>query len=94
MGADLGAEELRLCAGITYRQINYWTSQGWLRPRERLDGKRGHGCHFSYPEVERDIADRMRRLMGAGLTIRAAARAARTGEDRVRVIIALLTEDD
>jgi DNA-binding transcriptional MerR regulator len=91
---DLGAEELRRCSGITYRQLDYWTTQGWLRANERPDRKQGTGYRRTYPDAELDIADGMRRLIGAGLTAPAAARVARTGEVRVRLIIAMLTEDD
>jgi DNA-binding transcriptional MerR regulator len=89
---DLGAEELRRCAGITYRQLDYWTTQGWLRADERR--KQRSGYRRTYPEGELEIADGMRRLIGAGLTATAAARVARAGEVRVGLIIAMLTEDD
>lgn len=71
----------RLCAeqclpaslGITYRQLNHWPVQGWLRPV--FEG--GSGRNREWPEAELEIARRMAKLIDAGLTVPAAAKFAR-----------------
>lgn len=76
--AVASAQQVTRQAGITYRQLDTWTSRGWLRPWH--DG--GTGTFREYPTGEVRVAVLMGRLTRAGLTAEAAARAARAvGED-------------
>jgi DNA-binding transcriptional MerR regulator len=63
--------------GLTYRQLDHWTRRGWLRPAHTG----GTGNARAWSQAELQIADLMRRLVAAGLTPEAAARAARTHQD-------------
>ena len=60
--------------GITYRQLNWWAWQGYLRPDEAHPGS---GYSRRWPASEIAVAARMVRLVNAGLTPEAASRAAR-----------------
>lgn len=42
----IGATELAARAGVTYRQINYWTTSGWLPTASE---ERGSGIPLLYP---------------------------------------------
>jgi hypothetical protein len=42
----IGASELAARAGVSYRQINYWTSCGWIVPTST---ERGSGRVLAYP---------------------------------------------
>jgi hypothetical protein len=42
----IGAPELAARAGVSYRQINYWTSSGWLAT---TSDERGSGKPLAYP---------------------------------------------
>jgi DNA-binding transcriptional MerR regulator len=64
--------------GATYRQIDHWARQGWIRPIHR--GGTGH--NREWPQTELQIADLMRRLLCAGLTVDVAALVARTAIER------------
>jgi len=81
-------------AGITYRQLDHWTRQGWIKaePRiaRRLDWPPGSGHPRSYPQVEVEIAGRMGRLVKAGVTARVAAQVARRGDVVTETILYLL----
>lgn len=90
----LPAMELVTCAGITYRQLDYWTTQGYLRPDERPDGKQGTGYNRSYPESELDVATRMRLLVDKGLTPRVAAVVARSDERDTEAILMAIERAD
>ena len=60
--------------GISYRQLDYWTRLGHLRP----DAARpGSGNARYWPETEIEIARRMGRLAAAGLPLGFAAQMAR-----------------
>lgn len=59
----------------TYRQIDYWVRRGWLRPIGAAAP--GSGVPRVFPPEELAVADRMARLVRAGLTPEAAHRAAR-----------------
>lgn len=66
--------------GITYRQIDYWARQGYLKPQRRLNlsgrGPRS-GVSRVWPAAEMEIARRMVRLIQAGLGVAHAAAFAR-----------------
>lgn len=66
----IGAHELTNQAGITYRQLDFWTRCGWLTPLpRRLDHDMpGQGYPRVYPIDQVDLARQMRRLIDAGLT--------------------------
>jgi DNA-binding transcriptional MerR regulator len=65
-----------LAAGISYRQLDYWCSKGYLRPDSASPGS---GYARRFPPEEREIARLMVVLTKAGLEPKAAARAAREG---------------
>lgn len=73
--------------GVTYRQIDYWTRVGYLRPSEATPGS---GIAREWPDAEVAVAALIRRLTLAGLDLRTAARVAReqaeslTGHARLR----------
>lgn len=70
-------------AGVTYRQIHYWTVCGYLRP---IRGG-GSGHDDTYPMTEIRVAARIRTLREAGIDLDVAAAAARTMiEDDVEVV--------
>ena len=60
--------------GLTDRQLQYWTEQGWLRPTVETAGS---GHRRTFPPAELAVAEVMFTLTQAGLTPRAAHRAAR-----------------
>ena len=53
-----------LATGLTYRKLDYWTRQGWLRP---VQASQGSGYPRRWPVAERDVAAMMNRLVDAGL---------------------------
>jgi hypothetical protein len=60
--------------GITYRQVDYWTRLGWLKPENPVAGS---GVSRRWPAFEVEVARRMGRLAAAGLGIPRAAAFAR-----------------
>lgn len=60
--------------GVSYRRIDFWTRQGYLRP---TNPGCGMGHSRDYPPAEVAVADRMGGLVSAGLTLPAAAAVAR-----------------
>jgi hypothetical protein len=80
-GAEVLAEGLESChrhvvheLGITYRQLNYWSMRGYLRPEHET---RGPGEPRRWPAGERDVARRMGQLVAAGIAVETAAAFAR-----------------
>lgn len=77
-------------AGLSYRQVNYWTSQGWLVADERPPGV-GSGHRMMWPGEEWRIAVIAALLITeAGFTAEGACRAARAGgrlAEGIRVVI-------
>lgn len=75
------SDELANAAGISLRQLDYWTRTGLLQPygrdleRERLLPGSGHARTFTTWEVE--VAMRIGALVEAGLNLRMSALAAR-----------------
>lgn len=61
-------------AGITYRQLVYWTISGYLKA---VDPRPGVGASRLWPVSELAVATQMVELIRAGLTVRAAAARAR-----------------
>jgi DNA-binding transcriptional MerR regulator len=77
-------------AGISYRQLDFWTRQGYLRPVTAVNP--GTGRSRGYPESEVLVAIRMAALMAAGLQLRVAHDIARGDTARIRQIRRALTE--
>jgi hypothetical protein len=61
--------------GLTYRQVSWWTTRGWLKPNPRP--KTGSGHINIYPDTELRIAELMVQLIDAGIEPEAAAHIAR-----------------
>jgi len=70
-----GLADSPLADGLTYRQLDYWCRQGYLKP----GGGTGSGSWRTWPDEERAVARLMKRLVDAGLTVEAAHRVARAG---------------
>lgn len=68
-------EHVLRVSGATERQIWHWRISGYLMPR----GEGGTGYAFDWPADEVRVATAMKRLVDAGVTPAAAARAARNG---------------
>jgi MerR HTH family regulatory protein len=63
-----------LALGITYRVLDNWTRQGYLRA---TNAECGHGYRRKWNREELAVAKIMRDLVSVGLTPNAAERAAR-----------------
>lgn len=64
--------------GVTYRQIDYWTRRGYLKP-DVVDPGRGTRRH--YPPRELDVAKRIAMRLVLGFTLARAAELARLEVD-------------
>jgi hypothetical protein len=64
-------------AGLSYRQLDYWVSKGFLRPEVRWGDPEGKGHGRIWPPREVEIAARMARLLAAGLPLAWSAEFAR-----------------
>jgi len=71
--------------GLTYRQVDYWTRCGWLRPEREPVGS-GHQREWSAAELR--VAADMGRLVRLGIRPEVAGRAARAG--RAGQVLSLL----
>jgi hypothetical protein len=73
--------------GLTYRQLDYATRRGLLKPGhvQRKKRKGGSGSPRIWPAAELEVARTMGRLIKAGLTLDAAHRIARSGESRAEI---------
>jgi hypothetical protein len=80
------SKALAASLGITYRQLDHWTRQGWLKPDPRPVAKSGTERHW--PDAELAIASDMGLLIRHGLTPPAAHRIARAGRTEA-VLIAI-----
>lgn len=80
----MNGPELCAFAGITYRQADFWTRQGLLRPYGRAAATQGYPR--DYPDGEARVARRMARLIEAGLRLRPAHDIARGDEKGARVL--------
>lgn len=76
LNRDASLTDSPMADGLTYRQMDYWVRQGYLRP---IDPSPGSGSHRRWPEEERAVARRMIRLVDAGLVPAVAHRVARSG---------------
>lgn len=73
--ASYSAPQTCLLASITYRQLDYWTRVGLLRPAGGAAPGTGHSRRYSESEV--DVARTGKRLLDAGFTVDAALKLAR-----------------
>jgi DNA-binding transcriptional MerR regulator len=62
-------------ARITYRQLDFWCSRGWLRPANGSNP--GYGQSRDFTNSEAAVAATMGRLVAAGLPVPLAAELAR-----------------
>jgi DNA-binding transcriptional MerR regulator len=67
-----------LATGVSYRQLDYWCRQGYLRP---TDATPGYGTARVWPAAERDVALLITRLQSVGVELSTAARIARSMAD-------------
>lgn len=67
-------KQVREAAGVTYRQLHYWTRSGWIHP---TNPGCGSGRRYEYSDDEARVAVRMGRLVRAGLSPEPASVAAR-----------------
>lgn len=71
-------------AGVSYRQVDYWSKRGYLRP---LEVKTGSGTHRRWPLREYDVLRLMVKLQGVGVEVARSAEVARkaveSGDNRV-----------
>ena len=67
-----------LDAGLTTRQVNYWTACGYLEVEPRPVGS-GSGIPRSWRDGELTVALRIKALIDAGLSVRHAVQLARSG---------------
>lgn len=79
------ASEAAAAAGVTYRQVHYWCTRGWVEGlwydrRGQFMGKQpqGSGTHLMLSLEERRVITLMGRLIRVGLGAERAARVART----------------
>lgn len=72
------ASEVAAEAEITVRQLDHWTTQGYLLAHQSKNAQGKMGATRRWPEAERRVAILMGRLTRAGLTVEASASVART----------------
>jgi DNA-binding transcriptional MerR regulator len=70
----VNSAELASAAGISYRQLDTWTTRQHLHPDRRSPGS---GARRQWTNDEAAVARRMAGLVRAGFTVEAAARLAR-----------------
>jgi hypothetical protein len=80
----LTASELIAASGATWRQVDWWTRAGYLKPSNK---KRGTGTPNRYPIAEAQIAAYALELITAGFTASAALGYARTLVEDFRPIV-------
>lgn len=71
----VNTREAMLATGITYRQLDYWTRNGWLRAVEDAPGS---GGRREWRPGEKRVAALMLRLISAGFVPEAAHKIARS----------------
>jgi DNA-binding transcriptional MerR regulator len=76
----IAAPELTAEAGITYRQLDFWTREGLLRCSWRQGGR-----YRVWDAGERQVAVLIGRLVGAGIAPRTAAKMARAEGGRCEI---------
>ena len=73
-------------AAISYRQCDFWTVRGFLRPERTWRGRRwGSGSPRIWSRAELGVARTMGRLVRAGLPLETAHEIARSGETRAEL---------
>lgn len=72
---ELLTTEHMMAAGVSYRQLDYWTNRGYLRCDQREHERSGHARYW--PAPEREIARLIHRLTGAGMHLEPAVSVAR-----------------
>ena len=78
-------------AGITYRQLDFWVRQGYLKP---LFAPQGSGFSRAFSESEVDVARRMARFVAAGVFPEAAHNAARNGGELAPGMRIIMDDED
>lgn len=73
----IGTQELADLLGISYRMVDYYVRQGYLRP----EGRQGYGYPRRWPAEEVGVATRMAVLINGGLRAAVAAEVAREYPD-------------
>jgi len=82
----MGSDEACDRAGITYRQLHFWASKGYLCPvGDENKAGNGSGIPWVWTDFEVAVARRMGRLVAAGLRASVAAEVARSGKNRYRL---------
>lgn len=76
MSTALSSVQVADRANISYRQLDHWTSRGYLKARRGLSNP-GHGIRRQYTKREAEVAEHMARLVHDGVAPDRAARAAR-----------------
>jgi hypothetical protein len=66
-----------LPVGLTYRMLDYWVRQGYIRAPFEGGSKGGSGVWRDWPGSELRVAETMARLRAAGLDLEVAAKVAR-----------------
>ena len=74
--------------GTTYRVLDYWSRQNYLRPEPDPDGRSGSGVNRKWPESEVPIGAAMVKLVAEGLSVSRSAAIARYGNPSA--VLALL----
>jgi hypothetical protein len=77
-------------AGITYRQLDYWTTRGWLRPRRHAHNP-GAGNLRAYTDHEVRVAVLMGDLVRSGVTPPRAAKVARLAASKGSARLGMFT---
>lgn len=73
-------------AGISFRQLDYWTRTGRLLPADSPTGRNGsQGFKRRWTRAELGVARVLGRLTAAGLPLETATRIARSGESRTEI---------
>ena len=73
-------------AAISYRQCDFWTVRGFLRPERTWRGRRwGSGSPRIWSRAELGVARTMGRLVRAGLPLETAHEIARSGKTRTEL---------
>jgi hypothetical protein len=77
--------------GITYRQLDFWVRQGYLKP---LLASKGSGIPRAFSPSEVDVAVRMARFVAAGVLPASANHAARHGGELVPGLRIVVVDED
>lgn len=88
MTGEVTTNVLMRRTGLTFRQLDFWCRQGYLRPIERTGGT---GVPRSFPTGELAVAMRMRDLVGCGIKPSTACKLARGDEALLRKLEAALS---